>query len=351
MSPKRAPKRSRQLGAESVVGHRLIEVRYGEGAVRDLRASLLQLSYQLAARGPEFRGYLVLDHPGITAERLRTEWELAHSVLRPEVLSRLTLCVTDATRSYNHPHAPDAETQAAIDQVRYAAPQRQARHHDRGSSWFVVTKLLMSSWLRADGPITTDQLIRSTGYSYPTVASVLRDLKSYVTRTSDRRVELRSLPRDLVERWLRESERARRTVRFADRSRTPRTPESLASRLAKLQIEGLALGGVLGAMHYYPDLDLTGAPRLDISQRTDAQLGLEFISQLDPALEQVDDPREPAVLVVHGVTEADPMFEAGEQGLDWASPMECLLDLSEAKLMVQAGQFLEALLHQRKTGV
>ena len=347
MNPKRAPRRNPELAAESVVGHRLIEVRYGEGAVRDLRASLLQLSYQLAARGPEFRGYLVLDHPGITAERLRNEWDLAHSVLRPEVLSRLTLCVTDSARTYSHPHEPDAEALAAIDQVRYAAPQRHARHHDRGSSWFVVTKVLMSSWLRADGPITTDQLMRSTGYSYPTVATVRRDLQPYLVRTTDRRVELRSLPRDLVERWLRESERARRTVRFADRGRKVRPASSLAALLAKMAPSGLAIGGVLGALHYDPDFDLTGAPRLDISLHTGLQPDLGFVHELDPALEQVGDPREPAVLVVHAVTEADPMFEASNSGLPFASPLECLLDLYEANLQVQAGQFLQTLVNRR----
>ncbi len=347
MKPKISHKRLDD-GVDAVVGHRLIRVKHSEGAIRDLRASLLQLSYQLAARGPDFRGYLVLDHPNITAERLRHEWDLAHSVLRPEVLDRLTLCVTDSARSYSHPHQPDADTLSAIEQVRYTGSHRQVRHHDRGSSWFLVTKVLMASWLRADGPITTDQLVRSTGYSYPTVASVLRDLKPWLTRTSDRRVELRDLPRDLVERWLLEAERVRRTVRFADRSRTPRSPEGLAQRLSKLGVPGLAVGGVLGARHYYPALDLVGAPHLDISQHLGTHSGLEFVKELDPALVQVDDPLEPARLVVHGVTEPDARFEPRSGGLAWASPLECLLDLHEARLPAQALQFFEALEQQRE---
>ncbi len=332
----------------AVVGDRLIEVKHGEGAIRDLRASLLQISYQLAARGGDFRAYLVLDHPSITPDRLQGEWDLARGVLRPEILDHLTLCVTDSGRFISYPRQTDTETQAAIAHVVSTATRRQSSHHDRGSSWFVVTKLLMSSWLRADGPITTDQLMRTTGYSYPTVASVLRDLKIWLDRTSDRRVELRDLPRDLVERWLRESERARRTVRFVDRARKVRPASSLAARLAQLAPSGVAIGGVLGALHYDPDFDLTGAPRLDISLHTEVQPGLEFVHQLDPALEQVADPREPAVFVVHTVTEADPMFEASGSGLPFASPLECLLDLYEANLQVQAGQFFQTLVNRRK---
>ena len=348
MKPKQSHKRLQDPGADAIGGDRLIEVRHGEGAIRDLRSSLLRMSYQLAARGGDFRAYLVLDHPSITPQRLRDEWDLAHSVLRPAILDRLTLCVTDSGRFYSYPRETAAETQAAIAQVVNSVNRRQSKLHDRGSSWFVVTKVLIANWLRAEGPITTDQLMRKTGYSYPTIAGVLRDLKTYLDRTSDRRVSLRYLPRDLVERWLLEAARVRRTIRFGDRSRTPRSPEGLAERLSKLGVAGLAVGGVLGAKHYYPALDLVGAPHLDISQHLGTHSGLEFVNDLDPALVQVDDPLEPARLVVHGVTEADARFEPRSGGLAWASPLECVLDLHEAKLPAQASQLLEALKQRRE---
>ncbi len=111
----------------------------------------------------------------------------------------------------------------------------------------------------------------------------------------------------------------------------------------------LAIGGVLGARHHDRTLDLAGTPRLDLSQHCPHRhLDLRFVRELDPALERVADPLAPATVVVHAVRHADPLFTPRKGGLQWADPVECLLDLHEARLDALAPQFLEALQRRRK---
>ena len=191
-------------------------------------------------------------------------------------------------------------------------------------------------------------LARTAGCSYPTVARALRPLGSLLERSSDRRVALRWFPKDEFARLLANADRARSTVRFLDQSGQPRSAESQLRRLEKLNPPGLAIGGVLGAKHYFFDLDLVGTPRLDLSLHCPGQrMNLDFIEKLDPALKRVSDPLQPASLVVHAIRHADALFTPRDGGLAWADPVECLLDLHEARLEMQASQFLEALQRNR----
>jgi hypothetical protein len=143
---------------------------------------------------------------------------------------------------------------------------------------------------------------------------------------------------------LANADRARSTVRYTDRSGQTRSLESHVRRLEKLSPPNVAIGGVLGAKHYLPSLDLVGTPRLDLSLHCSTQqMDLSFVTQLDPALKQIEDPLEPAILIVHAVRHAESLFTPRDGGLAWADPVECLLDLHEAQLEMQATQFLEAL--------
>jgi len=76
-------------------------------------------------------------------------------------------------------------------------------------------------------------------------------------------------------------------------------------------------------------------------------MDLDFIEKLDPALKRVSDPLQPASLVVHAIHHADALFTPRNGGLAWADPVECLLDMHEARLDMQAAQFLEALQKKR----
>jgi hypothetical protein len=196
--------------------------------------------------------------------------------------------------------------------------------------------------------VTSEWLARKAGCSYPAVARALNSLGGLVERRSDRRVTLRWFPKDEFSRLLAVADRARSTARFADHSGQPRPMESYLRRLEKLNPTGLALGGVPGAKHYYPELDIVGTPRLDLSVHCPGKrLNPEFIERLDPALKRVIDPLAPANVVVHAVRHADPYFTSRDGGLMWADPVECLFDLHEARLDMQAGQFLDALQRRR----
>ncbi len=68
----------------------------------------------------------------------------------------------------------------------------------------------------------------------------------------------------------------------------------------------------------------------------------DFVKQLDPALQETERRDEPAPLVVHLVRRASPLFQPSEEGLQWADPVECLLDLHEGRLESQALEFLNS---------
>jgi hypothetical protein len=330
-------------------GGDLVEVKSGVSGLRSVQVGLMEMAYALA-REPKRRGILVLTDVSVGLDRLRGEWERAASVLRADVLNRLKICVEEGDRFVGIPHDLDARTVRALAKVVAAQPGYRAARTSRGDAPFVVLKVLLHHWLTDGQPVTTDWLAKTTGYSYPTVAKALRGLGSLIERESYRRVRLRWFPHDQLARLLAVSDRVRETARFADRSAQPRSPEAHLRRLEKLNPPGLAVGGALGAAHYFPSIDLTGTPRLDISQHGPGRHpDLGFIEKLDPGLKRVLDPLEPATVVVHQVRHAKPLFEPRKGGLQWADPVECLLDLHEAGVSAQASEFLKALEKKRPT--
>jgi hypothetical protein len=317
-------------------------------AIRTVRTTLMRLAYRLADE-PGVRGHLVLEDSGITEERMQSEWVRAARVLRADILDRITVSLQRGSRVTVIPPGEVPSATATILQEHAAAQHQAANRPTRPDYGFVILKLLMHQWLMSDEPVTSEWLGRTAGCSYPTVARALKALGSIVERSSDRRVRLRYFPREEFERLVATSERARSTIRFADRSGQPRTPESRVRRLEKLSPANVAIGGVLGARHYVSELDLVGTPRLDLSVHCrDAAPDLTFISELDPALEREDDPHKPASVVVHAMRHADPLTVPREGGLAWADPIECVFDLREARLASQAGEFLETMTARRK---
>jgi hypothetical protein len=322
----------------------IIEVKRGVAGLRAVRVELMQLAYEMSQR-PKAHGYLLLPDTTITFERLGDEWMRAISVFQPDLVKRMNLCVRRGDGFVGFPDEDlDPGVQKLLAKYLSAKSPPEAARPSRGDASFVVLKILIHHWLTQGGPVTTRWLSDTAGFSYPTVAGALAGLGSLIERQSDRRVLLRWFPRDQFARLVAVSERARGTVRFADRSAQPRTPEAHVRRLERLRPPNVAIGGVIGAGHYFPELDLAGAPRLDLSQHvSDGSPDLAFVEKVDPALKLVDDPLEPATVVVHQVRHANSLFTARAGGLQWADPVECLLDLHEAHLDAQASQFLKAL--------
>jgi hypothetical protein len=148
-----------------------------------------------------------------------------------------------------------------IEHVRQNAYRPQRRPAE---AFFDILRLLMVHWFRNAGPLTSKALCSESGFSYPTVAASLEQLERYVIRRSDRRVELRSFPRDAWFKLITQAEKVRSSAGYADRSGKPRPPVIMVERLRELGRNDIAVAGVLGARHYLPGLDLIGTPRLDL---------------------------------------------------------------------------------------
>lgn len=334
---------------DAVVGRRLFEVKSGVTATRTVREGLLQLADALSRR-PGHEGALVLPRLQITRERLGQEWRRVTHLLRRDLASRITVYFDLGEGFEGIPRSPDRPALNVIAKLVAREASTGMTPPARGDAAFNVLKVLLHHFLTSGGPVSTEWLMRASGHSYPTTAAVLAQLGSVVERTSDRRIQLRWIPSELLRRLYALSERARMTARFADRSGQPRSVEAHLRRLERLAPSDLAVGGVLGALHHVPQLDITGAPRLELSQhRPKSRLDLRFIADLDPALERVQDPLAPATVVVHAVRHASSLFVPRAGGLSWADSVECLLDLNEAGLPRQANQFAEALSRLRET--
>jgi len=321
----------------------VVEVKRATHGFRNLRASLLGLAYWLAGR-PENRALLLLVDSRITEKRLQHERELASRVISQEIMRRLIIASGGGGRYVGLPQDLGDDFRAWLDQLVSKEPSRCKSKE----TYYAILQILVHQWLLGKAPLTRKALGSMAGCSYPTVAAALRRVGPYLGQGSSRRIELMHFPREEWKRMLAISDRIRETVRFAVASGEARSPEAHLRRLAQMGAENVAIGGVLGARHYYSDLDLVGTPRLDLSLHCPGKrAGLEFIQKLDPALRRVDSALEAANVVVHIVRRAEAFFVPREGGLQWADPVECLIDLHEAHLERQATEFLAALEAQR----
>lgn len=310
---------------------------------RRLRTALLEMA-RVADADNNYQVILVLEEPGITESRLREEWKGAAAVLRPELFAQLSMAVRQSGKWTGIPHPPASDKLVLLEQILQHELARKPAATARGSEAHQeILRILIHHWLLGKGPITVRALMKISGTSHPTVSRSLERFGHYIKRYSDRSVELRSFPRDEWSRLLAMSDDVRGTVRFADRSGQARSSESLLRRLRGLHRQDIAVGGVLGAKHYQPSLDLVGIPRLDLSIHAGRKaVDLSFVQRLDPALERTDQREVPPTLVVHSIHRAESLFRPGDDNLPWADPVECLLDLHEARLESQALEFLNS---------
>ncbi len=334
-------------GVDAEVGNALIEVKFATDALRTVRTGLMQLAYALSRR-PNSEGYLVLVNSGITAVRLRKEWERTKSVLNPQIAKRITLCKKEKDGYLGIPDILTGEMQSILDNVVVSEQARSGMRLLRPDYTLIIAKILLNRWATSEKPVTADHLAQVAGCSYPTVARAVGQLGSLVERTSDRRISLRYFPKEIYFRLAANSDKFRASTRYSDSTGQSRPPEKHVKRIEQLDVPGLALGGVLGARHYCPDLNLVGTPRLDLELHAYRwRVGLEFMKELDPALRIEPDPLKPANVVVHFIQQKDPLFTRRNEGLQWADPMDCLLDLQEARLDEQASQFMRAAEHHQ----
>jgi hypothetical protein len=339
----------KNLGIDAEVGNRLIEIKTGgtSSSLRSIREGLMQLAYALKER-KDATGYLVLSDARVTKQRIEGEWKRALTVLNTDIGKRIVISLEKDGELQGVTRPLDTETKKVIADELQRERAQWDPHVNRSDAAFVVTKVLINQWLVSSEAVTTAWLTETCGYSYPTVANVIHGLGSLIERLPNRRIRLRVFPNEEYLRLVANSDRARATARYADASGDQRSAERHLRRLERLNPKGVAIGGVFGAKHYFADLDIVGAPRLDISfHARDSGADIDFINRLDPALVRSDDPRGPASVVVHQVYHLKPLFAKRDGGLAWADPVECLLDLHDARLETQAKQLFDALKAKR----
>lgn len=308
--------------------------------VRRLRAACLEIA-RCAVWKDVRQVVLILQDPAISHARLQTEWDGLRSVLKPEIFERLSVLVSkehELQTTFGDVPAPAKEH---FQYVIEHASNRSTRPSGRTSDAITdVLRVLLIHWFRKSCPTKLKELGEQTGYSYPTIADALDQLRPWVHRLSDRSVSLRSFPQEEWFKLLARSEDVRSTQGFAVASGRPRPTEVLMDKLLDLRPSGVAVGGTFGARHYCPALDLIGNPRLDLVVDARMQRNIPaIIRKLDPGLKPVVRGELPQV-AVHVLFRKEMFFTSRDAGMPWADEVECLLDLHESRLESQALEFL-----------
>lgn len=326
-----------------------VEIKYGHN-LRDLRSALLSLSYALgSARNDGSKAICVLVGSRITQERLEHEVRMFRGIARPDIAERVQVVryETGGRLGPIHEHPGPGFERYLGTLIRHEMRSSTAP----GTAQHAVFAELLRNWLSLAPPLTTKALQDATSTSYPTVAEVLKQLEGQglLERTSDRRVSLISFPWEEWRRWVVSSGDARRGARYVDRTGKGRSPQEMVERLARMPRQNIAVAGVLGAKHHFPPLDISGAVRLDLSLPPGPPQEHErIVRQLDAGLTFSADPKEKAALVLHVAHPSAQRAFTEDEGVVWADPLECLLDLYEIRLDAQADEMLNSLIHRRK---
>jgi hypothetical protein len=312
--------------------------------VRDLRAILVGMAYDLQLV-PEQRGLYILVDSKFTKARLESELQAFKEIVDDKLAEGIYLALFERDKGFVY--FPEQQCNIPLNELKPLIQQEQSSIgiSSPGATRIAILNLLILQWLSQGEPQTTEGLSIASGASYPTVFNTIKQLEAenLITRQTDRRVSLKRFPVNLWKRWVVESE-ARKSVRFRDISGQPRTPEDMAERLKKLHLQNVAIGGVFGARYYYPKLDITGSPRLDLVVHGGINSDLEFIKKLDPALSPIVNVVEPANVVVHFLSRAEAMFIKDSNGFVLADPIECLANLYQGGLDYQADDMLSKLI-------
>jgi hypothetical protein len=330
------------------------EVKYGLRAVPLIRSAILQLGDALS-KDVNQQAFLLLVDSSVSRERINEEWMLIQRTISPDIARRISIYLKRGDKVHGWPGDPDEETSTHLLKAMKDESSEIGIRLPKTDYFSVILKILLLDWLGPSSQkpeiMTMKRLGELAGCSYPTVASSLDRLKNYLKQSYSEGVQLRRFPNEEWHSMILGANKIRATLRLADRSGQPRRPSYLLERLARMQLDHVGVGGVLGAMAVYPDLNITGSPRLDICIHAPGKVAdIEFVKNLDPALEPTTDLMEPAQVFLHFVRSDYSDFEQHLPGLKKASWVECMLDLHEMRLGEQADEWLHQWIRERELG-
>jgi len=321
----------------------IVEKKKTLSSARDLHDSLASLAMALVDQA-EKQGYLLILDTKLSMPFLQDQLHRFKLALRPDIAKRLRIIFAQ-----HGDVAPDTEDtpQKDLEHLRHliADEQKSATPLNPPNKKDEVLLFLIHQWVSGKGNITSKSLEDKVGCNYRTVANAIDEMEHAVCRHSDRSVSLKYFPQQDWGRLLAVANRTRSTMLYADVSDQPHSYDSLLQRLWRLNIKYIAVGGVLGAKRFHDDLDIVGAPRLDLCiHAPEKYVNLDFMHALDPALERTRDTHRPARVALHFIRRKDALFDQDADGTLWADPVECLLNLYNARLEQQARRFQEFLM-------
>jgi hypothetical protein len=327
----------------------VVEVKTAVHGTRDLDAALMRLARFMGGEGPELRRAILVTYlPRMGPDNAVSHWRQSLEALRPDIGARLAfigLAPDGAAAS-----TPDDEELTRVMSCAREALQRSSTgsYVASRSAWtpkaFDTWMVLLDAWLRREGALPIQEVVRRSGASQPIVRATLTRLqeRGELHRTRNRAAELASLPRGSLGELVVLAPTFRHTRRFMDRSGRGTDVADLLRRIRRLGPDGVALGGVEAARFHMPDFDLHGTPRVDVTIPRLASL--DWIERVDPGLAEAGPGDAAAVLVVHTAGRADARRVRVEgENVPYASPADVLLDLYDLRLTTQADELIRAL--------
>jgi DNA-binding HxlR family transcriptional regulator len=322
----------------------LVEIRRTNTG-RDVREALLALAYAVRSTSQPSRGVCAIVNSRLSPRRLADELDRFRSIARPEIAHSIFLIRAETQGEYlvegELPERSNAFMQALEAAIHEEMVSGSASRVTRQQ----VKAVLVERSLSGLPPVTLAELRRLTGTSYQTASAALSELEllGVVTGARDGPITLNGLHPIALMKLAQEHGLARKVVRYTDPTGEGRTPSALANRLLSLRQKGIAnrtaISGVLGATRYFPDLDITAAPRLDVSVYDG---DIRFTSRLDAGLLAVEDPKRKATVVLHVQRDCRPE-EMVVREPDLAARMDCLADLEQMGLQAEARDFAHQL--------
>jgi len=308
-----------------------VQVTVGMRTARDLRSMLMNAAYSL--RGSDDQEFLcLLFKSGFSNKRLAEEVEQFLAVVRTDLGRRVHLKALKSPSDLVHvlpPSICDAELEELQLRVAEALSGKP-----KNSSKEAVVGMLLHRWINRLPAVKVPELAALSGASFPTVYAALSMIEpSSLHRDEDRCVSLCGFSPEAWQQWLSISTDSIK-AKFIDRSGLPRSPEKLARQLAKLGRQDVAIGGVLGAKHHFPGLDITAAPHLDLLMHGTQHADLSFVEQLDPGLVRDDSTQAHGHVIVNFVNRPHSLFVM-QDGVMWADVLDCMVNLWDSHLLHQ----------------
>jgi len=315
--------------------------------VRDVREAMLALAYAIEASARPASGLCIVLNSRLSMDRLDEELTRFRAIVKPGVAEHIHLAAATsgpvmAVKGSFPTQEPGfmAALHAAVQ--REMAPSAAGRFTRQQ-----VKALLVERWLWGLPALSLADTRRQTGASYATVAAALDELRQLHLLGDEREgpIVIRDLRPPLLLKLADEHGSARKLVRFVDPTGLAKLPSAMATRLESLRGRGeagqVAVGGVLGAVHHFEDLNITAAPRLDLSVFDG---DMTFVRQLDAGLMEVPKGRTntKVTLAVHLQRDCRPP-ELRKSDAAVAAYLDCLADLLEVGLQADAEEFAYAL--------